>query len=333
MNKRILMLASFLSFFARAEAPLAQLNIDTDQISISGLSSGGYMATQYHLAHAEQVSGVGIIAGGPFYCAQGNLGQAMAACLNKEDNPINLEAIKRSIKDYQDRGLLASDEEIAQAKVWIFHGANDETVGRHVANKLVEQYTSWFSRESLDVVLDDNASHHFPTLSNGHDCDVSEPPFIGACDYDGAGAMLNSIQGPLQQPSDSPKGNVHTIKQRKLGGKTAKSIARKGFLYVPDACLDGEPCQLHVSFHGCKQNHKTIGTQYIDDTGINRWADTNRMVVLYPQTKNSVALPFNPYGCWDWWGYTDDKYATRDGKQIKAIHTIIATLGKQTTGK
>lgn len=327
MTKWTLMLTGFFSLWAHAQAPIDQLNLQTNQVTISGLSSGAFMAGQYHLAHAEQVSGVAMLAGGPYYCAQGNLGQAISACLHKEDAPIDLAAIDRTIKDYQSRGLLASDSEIQKAKIWIFHGDNDQTVGRHVAEHLVKQYQQWFDQDNLTVQFDEDASHHFPTMDQGHACDVSISPFIGACQFDAAGALLKATVGQLNAPSTSAQGKIYPIKQHKLGGATATSIAKKGYIYIPDTCLDGEPCSMHVSFHGCKQNAKTIGMQYVEQTGFNRWADTNRMVVLYPQTKNSLALPFNPHGCWDWWGYTDARYATREGQQIKSIHTIINTLG------
>jgi hypothetical protein len=47
---------------------------------------------------------------------------------------------------------------------------------------------------------------------------------------------------------------------------------------------------------------------------------------LYPQTKNSTFLPLNPQGCWDWWGYADADYATRDGLQIKAVSQMARNI-------
>jgi len=63
-------------------------------------------------------------------------------------------------------------------------------------------------------------------------------------------------------------------------------------------------CKLHISFHGCKQFVAKIGTRYVVRGGFNEWAESNGYVVLYPQTVNSYTLPFNPEGCFDWWGYT-----------------------------
>lgn len=39
-------------------------NVDKDQISVSGLSSGGYFAVQFHVAFSKVIMGAGIIAAG-----------------------------------------------------------------------------------------------------------------------------------------------------------------------------------------------------------------------------------------------------------------------------
>jgi poly(3-hydroxybutyrate) depolymerase len=61
--------------------PLPALRADTKAVTASGLSSGGYMAVQLHIAHSKQVKGVGVIAGGPYYCAQGSLWTALYNCM------------------------------------------------------------------------------------------------------------------------------------------------------------------------------------------------------------------------------------------------------------
>jgi poly(3-hydroxybutyrate) depolymerase len=67
-----------------------------------------------------------------------------------------------------------------------------------------------------------------------------------------------------------------------------------------------EPCRVHVALHGCKQNYDAIGDRYIQHAGHNEWADTNHLIILYPQTiagdpVTNFGTPLNPYGCWDWW--------------------------------
>ena len=57
--------------------------------------------------------------------------------------------------------------------------------------------------------------------------------------------------------------------------------------------------------------------------GYNRWAETNRIIVLYPQTHATWS---NPNACWDWWGYTGTVYATKAGVQMAAVHRMLLAL-------
>ncbi|HEY6898981.1 MAG TPA: hypothetical protein VI279_17105, partial [Rhodocyclaceae bacterium] len=36
--------------------------------------------------------------------------------------------------------------------------------------------------------------------------------------------------------------------------------------------------------HGCKQSFDNIGETFVRHAGYNEWADTNRIIILYPQT-------------------------------------------------
>jgi poly(3-hydroxybutyrate) depolymerase len=49
---------------------LPALNVDIAETSISGISSGGFMAVQFQVAHSSIVKGVGVIAAGPYFCSQ-----------------------------------------------------------------------------------------------------------------------------------------------------------------------------------------------------------------------------------------------------------------------
>ena len=50
--------------------------------------------------------------------------------------------------------------------------------------------------------------------------------------------------------------------------------------------------------------------------------------MLYPQV-NKSSLPYNPKGCWDWWGYTGMHYADRQSPQMNAIKAMINRLTEQ----
>jgi hypothetical protein len=47
-----------------AAEPLPALGVDASQSSVSGISSGAYMAGQFHLAFSTTVVGAGVVAGG-----------------------------------------------------------------------------------------------------------------------------------------------------------------------------------------------------------------------------------------------------------------------------
>jgi len=100
-----------------------------------------------------------------------------------------------------------------------------------------------------------------------------------------------------------------------------------GLLYVPASCAAGAPCRLLVTLHGCHQGFDALGTQFADRSYLDHYADTNNLIILYPQAKTTYWPTYNPNGCWDWWGYTGTAYATRDGAQIRTIMRMVDALG------
>jgi poly(3-hydroxybutyrate) depolymerase len=97
-------------------------------------------------------------------------------------------------------------------------------------------------------------------------------------------------------------------------------------LYVPSSCADGEACGVHVVLHGCQQSVEFVGDTFSAGAGYNEWAESNNLLVLYPQVASSKIAPLNPLGCWDWWGYTGDDYATKTGSQVAVIMATLESL-------
>src|SRR6516225_8045573 len=54
-----------------------------------------------------------------------------------------------------------------------------------------------------------------------------------------------------------------------------------------------------------RQSREKVGYAFIKGAGLAEIADTNRLIILFPQVEASMV---NPHGCWDWWGYTDLDY-------------------------
>ena len=53
---------------------------------------------------------------------------------------------------------------------------------------------------------------------------------------------------------------------------------------------------------------------FIEGSGFALWADTNRLVILFPQGGASL---LNPKACWDWWGYTGKNFGLTDGGDLE----------------
>jgi poly(3-hydroxybutyrate) depolymerase len=146
--------------------------------------------------------------------------------------------------------------------------------------------------------------------------------FINDCDYDAAGAMLQQLYGPLNPPTDAVEANLELLDQTTIR-QDGDGLADSGYAYVPDHCAgQAADCRLHISFHGCRQGKEFLDERFAKLSGLNEWAESNRIIVLYPQVNKS---PLNPQGCWDWWGYTGPDYDRKSGKQIASIAALIAT--------
>jgi poly(3-hydroxybutyrate) depolymerase len=302
---------------------LPKLNL-APQITVSGLSSGGYMANQFHLAYAEKINGVGIIAAGPYYCSEDSLLVAQAQCLNKETSAPPIKELLAVAKQRAAEKKLADLSVLQENKVWLFHGTKDDTVARPVTDGLADFYKALVNANNIAYVTDIPAGHGFPTLNSGVECGAHTTPFINNCNYDAAGKMLTHFFGELTTPAtsvtDPQKFDQTTYNVPQSG------LLDEGYIYIPQACAAGELCKLHVSFHGCQQSAKIIDKQYVTNTGYNAWAETNNIVVLYPQV--DVSLINNPKACWDWWGYTGENFAERDGKQIQSVWNMVNALYK-----
>ena len=270
------------------------------------------MAVQMHFAHSRRVAGVAALAAGPYYCARGSLWTAWNQCMT--GNPA---VSKNDVRDPR----VDPVANIAKARVWLFSGTEDRTVAPAVVQALAKQYALFGAVPVL--VQDKPAGHAMVTENTGNACGATEPPFINDCDYDAAGALLAHLLGGLSPPSKATAGRLVVFDQRELGGTSAISMADEGFAYIPAAC-ENERCRVHVAFHGCRQ----AGERYVRDAGYNRWAETNRLIVLYPQAvARYMWWVWNPRGCWDWWGYTGSAYATKDAPQIRAVMAMVERLG------
>jgi poly(3-hydroxybutyrate) depolymerase len=112
-------------------------------------------------------------------------------------------------------------------------------------------------------------------------------------------------------------------------GAAAIGMGQTGYAYIPTSCAKGAKCKLVLALHGCLQYADSIGTTFVDHSYLNQYADTNNLVVLYPQATADTTFT-NPKGCWDWWGYLgagDTGYATKSGPQMVTVMNEVQALG------
>jgi hypothetical protein len=154
--------------------------------------------------------------------------------------------------------------------------------------------------------------------------------------------LLEHIYGRLNSPSSSALGgSILAFDQREfVAGNDPKSVglADTGYVFIPTACQT-QTCRVHVVFHGCLQYAGRLGDAVYLHGGYNKWADTNKLIVLYPQTIATDGgplnpdIPINPKGCWDWWGISplprNNEYARKTGYQIMAIKAMLDRLAGQ----
>jgi poly(3-hydroxybutyrate) depolymerase len=337
----LLAISSLASTYAAAEDPVAlpALGADAKHVSVSGLSSGGFMAVQYGVVFSSETIGVGVVAGGPYACKHiYGLAAFLQVCMQGSPTPQQSWDVTRA---FSDAGVIDPASAIATQRIYLFSGSKDSVVAPSVMNSLYSFYGLAKVKKTNLVYVDKvPAGHAFIATNAGNkDCGANADPYVDRCSvagqpYDQPKAILTQIYGPLKPKLQTLSSTPIAFDQQPFGA-TAAAMSPTGYLYVPAPCKAASAhCAVHVVFHGCKQSAKFVQDAVYGQVGYNRWADANRIIVLYPQVDDSIAanpLNANPQGCWDWWGYsvptvTPSAYLFRSAPQLAAVHAMVARL-------
>jgi poly(3-hydroxybutyrate) depolymerase len=323
---------------ALAAERLGSYPVDPAQVSVSGISSGAFMANQLHVAHSADIMGAAMIAGGLYGCAvlhptadgvEALASQAAGPCMS---TPFLLEDVSfytDLVKTLARKAAIDPLSDLAHSKVYFFTGGADSVVNSQTVEKGRDVYVA-LGVPPANIVFEDhsgpaaNAGHSWVTKNFGGKCSVNKAPYINDCVYDQAGAELKALYGPNLKPAAAaPGGRIVAFDQTEFvagGAARANGLSDVGYLYVPKDCEQGAkpPCRLHIVLHGCQQSSEILGAEFYTKIGVNEWADANRIVVLYPQAHATTVaelpaqagmtalIDANPMGCWNWWGYAED---------------------------
>ena len=342
----------------------AGLGLDRGGVTVSGLSSGGFFAHQFHIAHSALVNGAGIVAGGPYGCVEtiANphwphppldwFSAALVACTRYSGDrfwglrpaPPRVEDALALVADAWRRGGIDDPANLADDRVWLFLGERDEIVPGEVVAVLKNLYEALGVHGArLRVEANDPrrpANHGMPVdrfLGDSRfpkrDCSEHRPPFIVECGRDAAEALLRHLhpEGFNGAPADPhAAGTLFPFDQTEFFDRRDEGtgLSGVGYVYVPTACQRGGGCRLHVAFHGCRQNVDARGADRVNDDFV-RDAGYNRWAaanrIVVLYPQTTASAP-NPNRCWDFWGYTGSDYRTRRGPQMRAVKGMVDRL-------
>ncbi|MDR2032300.1 MAG: PHB depolymerase family esterase [Azoarcus sp.] len=311
---------------ARAAEPLPALDAESKDLTVSGLSSGAFMAVQFHVAHSALTRGAGVLAGGPYYCAQGSAMRALSSCSLSPGffTPLpKPDTLRKEVERQAAAQHIDAPENLARSRVWLLSGGQDRIVKSAVVDGARAFYRQWLPEAAIVHERLPDAGHAMivPQAATAGTCALSAPPFINQCgDFDAPGRLLAHLLGELSPPAEKAAGELLVFDQGEFVRPEA-GMAETAYVYIPAGCRAGG-CRIHIAFHGCRQNMALAGETYVRESGYNRWAESNRLIVLYPQTSTRK----DANGCWDWWGYTGPGYHTRSAPQIGAVRAMAERL-------
>ena len=307
------------------------VTVDPNTLTISGVSAGGAMAIQFQFAYSSIVRGVGVIAGVPYRCAGGGLIGALA-CLLDHSSIVVGDLIQGAL-DASSKGLIDSPENLKNHTVVEFSGKYDVVVNPAVMQVVDDMYRH-FGVKHLTSYFNYSADHAWITDSYGNACWYLGLPFINNCDLDFAGDVLRNTFADLGVTWNNTRGvqnldNLYQFDQTEYGADPAlNSLADHGYIYIPAFCtIPGNKCHMHVAFHGCIVDKSLFGDIFPKHSGYSEWAESNHIIVLYPQAISNFVPAYDPMACFDWWGYVTPDYAYKGGGQLGIIRLMIEGIG------
>jgi poly(3-hydroxybutyrate) depolymerase len=321
-----------------AVARLQRYQIDPAKVFVAGISSGGFAAVQMHVAHSSTFKGAAVYAGGVYWCAgAGGAATALANCggetlpTNQASYNSTLAASEAYLDLQSSVGTIDLASNLRGQPVYLWSGTQDTVVNPLEMADLNAEY----QRLGANVRFDNGypAAHGWESPDGELACGTLGSPYMVSCSahgdaYDSVKTWLTMFLGQLK-PRNNGKlsGTLSAFDQAEFGATPNLSMSPTGSVFVPKSCAQGQTCGLIFAMHGCLQETSLIGDRWVKEAGINEWADTNKLVVVYPDTiVSSAPGPTNPNACFDWWGYSnqyDPNYALKSGLQMTVLYAMV----------
>jgi poly(3-hydroxybutyrate) depolymerase len=312
---------------------LASYRVTPQKIFVAGISAGGFFGVQMHVAHSSVFAGAAIYAGGVYHCAQDSVELALVECGGET---VAGQALYQSTlaqsQAYLDQqsaaGTIDPAARLQGQPVYLWSGARDSVVNPKEMADLSSEYQHYGARVTFDSAF--AAEHGWESPDGELPCGTVASPYMIACTqngrtYDSEQTWLTLFLGSLSARNGGTlRGSLMRFDQTEFGASASNSMDTNGTVFVPQPCAAGAACSFVVVFHGCHQGHSEIGDRFVTESGIDEWADTNNLIVLYPYAVPAPGpAPYNPNGCWDWWGYDDPSYSLKSGTQMSIVYRMV----------
>jgi predicted esterase len=265
LSKHSLTLLTILLVMSLASIPtiaqqLGTYSVPANKIFVAGISSGGYMAVQMHVAFSHTFKGAAVYAGGPYYCAQDSLETALTTCLD-DAPPVPLTTLEQTTVNWSNQRLIDSVSNLRGQPVYLWSGVADTTVVQPVMNSL-QSYYQHFGANVFQYDNNYNAEHGWESPIGPLGCQINASPYIIQClngdrnpplanvplntPYDSEQVWLSRFFGTLKPKNNGTlTGSVITFDQNQFapgGNAAAISMDSTGYAFVPAACTRGASC-------------------------------------------------------------------------------------------
>jgi len=210
LTSALLLAAALSGTAAQAAETLPHFQVDRNELSVSGLSSGAFMAAQLQVAYSATFKGAGIVAGGPYYCAAGNMaytGICMGQVLLVYPNAYLMSGAAR---EFESAGQIDKLSNLKKRRIYVFSGTRDTVVKQPAVDATVSFFKQvGVPASQLVYVNKVPAGHAVITPTHGNACDANASPYISHCDvngqgYDQSGALLGAHPRPLAAQGHQP---------------------------------------------------------------------------------------------------------------------------------
>jgi poly(3-hydroxybutyrate) depolymerase len=271
-----------------ASPPLAKFpKLAASGVTVSGISSGAFFAHQFHVAYSSLVKGAGLVAGGPYACADNEdsivppnpwdvaliprrVVASLAVCTHFGQDDFKRSGwrfpSKPSARDAHETakrehaaGKIDDPANLAGSHAWIFHGQSDDIVPQSTIQELVRFYELMgVPAANIQVVDGADAQHGMPIDAlapggSGKHCEPPEPSYLVKCDYGAAELLLPYLYPGAAAPPAGARGSGRIVVFDQTEFFDAKdgsaSLNTSGYMYVPPDCEDASPSAAKCGLH------------------------------------------------------------------------------------